>query len=114
MVTDRILFLATTKAYELINFPEPSEGVKFVLEEAFKLYENAKRGVKTHDGTGLDSAGLPLSIYARWAKLPNEEDLILILENKGLSFMLNVTWKGWNGPDRLSEALETAIPILAH
>lgn len=108
METDRILFLATAEAYELINAPETDEGVKYVLEHAFNLYKNAKRGVK---GSGLTSGHLPLSIHTRWAEMAYDKDLILICNGACSSIMMGLVW---NGRDVLADALDTALPVLSH
>jgi hypothetical protein len=112
MDTDKIHFLATAEAYELINSSDADQNIQYVLEKAFKLYENVRHGIKVgDDGTGLTSGHLPLSIYARWAKFSYEKDLILICKGGCAPLMMGLIWKG---RDVLADALETAIPMITH
>lgn len=107
MDTNRILFLATPKAYDLINASETNADVKLVLEHAFNLYERARLGIKS--SILHSTRDFPLSVYTRWAEMPYDKHLILICDGgfKAFEFMLESN-------DVLAHTVETALPVLSH
>ena len=114
---DKIQFLATPKALEIINSPEAEndEGVKKVMDFAMDIYNKLKKGEKgCSDGTSYSASSFPISAYVQWAKTPLDSDLILICDGIDAGWMGGgIIFKGEEQP-LLDKALQTASPVFTN